>query len=59
MAKKCTLCGGKLDSTKRCTLCGLDNTKNDEQYQGYLNRNNHANQCNPNHKEYVHSKNNK
>lgn len=41
MAKKCTLCGGKLDSTKRCTLCGLDNTKNDEQYQGYLNRNNH------------------
>ena len=43
MAKKCTLCGGKLDSTKRCTLCGLDNTKNDEQYQGYLNRNNHDN----------------
>lgn len=41
MAKNCTLCGGKLDSTKRCTLCGLDNTKNDEQYKGYLNRNNH------------------
>lgn len=41
MAKKCTLCGGKLDSTKRCTLCGLDNTKNDDLYKGYMNRNNH------------------
>ena len=41
MAKKCTLCGGSLDSTKRCTLCGLDNTKNDDQYKGYMNRNHH------------------
>lgn len=41
MAKKCTLCGGNLDNTKRCTLCGLDNTKNDDQYKGYMNRNNH------------------
>ena len=41
MAKKCTLCGGNLDSTKRCTFCGLDNTKNDDQYKGYLNRSHH------------------
>ncbi len=37
--KRCTLCGGKLDSTKRCTLCGLDNTKNDDMYRYMVNRN--------------------
>lgn len=37
---KCSLCGGKLNSEKRCTLCGLDNTKNDDQYKGIMNRNN-------------------
>ena len=38
--KTCTLCGGKLDHTKRCTLCGLDNTKNDRMYRDMVNRNN-------------------
>lgn len=37
--KKCSLCGGKLDSHLRCTECGLDNTKNDDMYNGLLNRN--------------------
>ena len=37
--RRCTLCGGKLDSTKRCTLCGLDNTKNDSMYKYMANRN--------------------
>jgi len=37
--KKCTLCGGTLDATKRCTFCGLDNTKNDDMYRGIINQN--------------------
>ncbi len=37
--KRCTLCGGKLNSEKRCTLCGLDNTKNDDMYKHMVNRN--------------------
>ena len=37
--KRCTLCGGKLDSQKRCTLCGLDNTKNDSMYTHMINKN--------------------
>lgn len=37
--KKCSLCGGRLDSSKRCTFCGLDNTKNDDQYKHMINRN--------------------
>lgn len=37
--KRCTLCGGKLDSQKRCTLCGLDNTKNDSMYRHMVNKN--------------------
>ncbi len=35
---KCSLCGGTLDENKRCTFCGLDNTKNDEQYEAIMNR---------------------
>lgn len=38
--KRCTLCGGRLDSSKRCTFCGLDNTKNDDMYRKMINRNN-------------------
>lgn len=38
--KRCSLCGGKLNSEKRCTECGLDNTKNDDMYKGMMNRNN-------------------
>lgn len=30
--KKCSLCGGKLDSNRVCTECGLDNSKSDENY---------------------------
>ena len=36
---RCSLCGGRLDFEKRCTLCGLDNTKNDKQYEKLINRN--------------------
>ena len=36
---RCSLCGGRLDFEKRCTLCGLDNTKNDDQYKGFLKQN--------------------
>ena len=36
--KRCTLCGSKLDHTKRCTFCGLDNTKNDDSYGKMINR---------------------
>ncbi len=32
MARKCTLCGSRLDRNKICTECGLDNTKNDDRY---------------------------
>ena len=38
--KRCSLCGGRLDSNKRCIECGLDNTKNDSMYRGMTNRNN-------------------
>lgn len=31
--RKCSLCGGKLDNQGICTECGLDNTKNDQNYQ--------------------------
>lgn len=31
--KRCTLCGGKLDSNGICTECGLDNTKSDKNYR--------------------------
>ncbi len=37
--KRCSLCGGKLDSQLRCTECGLDNTKNDDMYHEMLNKN--------------------
>ena len=37
--KKCSLCGGRLDSSRRCTECGLDNTKNDSMYKHMLNKN--------------------
>lgn len=30
--RKCSLCGGNLDSQGICTECGLDNTKNDKAY---------------------------
>lgn len=36
--KRCSLCGGKLDSNKRCVDCGLDNTKNDSNYKHLLNQ---------------------
>ncbi len=35
--KRCTLCGGKL-SGNICTECGLDNSKNDTQYEDMLNK---------------------
>ena len=35
--KRCTLCGGRL-SGNICTECGLDNSKNDEQYEDMLNK---------------------
>ena len=38
--KRCSLCGGRLDSNKRCIECGLDNKKNDSMYRGMMNRNN-------------------
>ena len=31
--KRCTLCGGKLDSHGVCKECGLDNNKNDKNYR--------------------------
>ena len=31
--KRCTLCGGKLDSNGICKECGLDNKKNDKNYR--------------------------
>ena len=31
--KKCSLCGGKLNSENVCTECGLDNTKTDRNYK--------------------------
>lgn len=31
--RKCSLCGGKLDSNNVCKECGLDNTKSDKYYQ--------------------------
>lgn len=39
LGKRCSLCGGKLNSEKRCMECGLDNTKNDDMYKNILNRN--------------------
>lgn len=30
--KRCTLCGGKLNSEKICTECGLNNTKYESKY---------------------------
>ena len=36
-ADRCTLCGGKLNSSKICTECGMDNKKNDRHYR--LNEN--------------------
>ena len=36
--RRCSLCGGRLDLSKRCTLCGLDNTQNDEMYRHLVNR---------------------
>lgn len=39
MKKTCSLCGGKLDRNHRCLECGLDNTKNDNRYEGRLNKN--------------------
>ena len=31
--KRCTLCGGKLDSNNICMECGLDNNKSEQNYQ--------------------------
>ena len=31
--KRCSLCGGKLNSDMICTECGLDNTKSDKNYR--------------------------
>lgn len=31
--KRCSLCGGKLNSSGICTECGLDNSKSDKNYQ--------------------------
>ena len=31
--KKCSLCGGKLNSSGICTECGLDNSKSDKNYR--------------------------
>ena len=31
--KRCSLCGGKLNSTGICTECGLDNSKSDKNYR--------------------------
>ncbi len=30
--KRCSLCGGKLNSRGICTECGLDNSKSDKNY---------------------------
>ena len=39
LGRRCTLCGGRLDSSHRCTECGLDNTKNDSMYKNMISRN--------------------
>ena len=31
--KRCSLCGGKLNSNGICTECGLDNNKSDKNYR--------------------------
>ena len=31
--KRCSLCGGKLNSRGICTECGLDNSKSDKNYR--------------------------
>ena len=31
--KRCSLCGGKLNSSGICTECGLDNSKSDKNYR--------------------------
>ena len=31
--RRCTLCGGKLDSHNICTECGLDNNKSEKNYR--------------------------
>ena len=31
--RRCTLCGGKLNSQNICTECGLDNSKSDQRYR--------------------------
>lgn len=33
--RRCTLCGGKLDSHGVCKECGLDNNKNDKNYRAH------------------------
>ena len=44
IVKRCSLCGGKLDHTRRCTECGLDNTKNDSMYKHMVSQNDCENQ---------------
>ena len=39
LGNRCTLCGGRLDRSRRCTECGLDNTKNDSMYKHMINKN--------------------
>ena len=33
--KRCSLCGGKLNSNGICTECGLDNNKSDKNYDAW------------------------
>ncbi len=33
LGKRCSLCGGKLNSRGICTECGLDNSKSDKNYR--------------------------
>ncbi len=44
LGRRCSLCGGRLDSKLRCLECGLDNTKNDSMYHEMINRNNCENE---------------